>query len=301
MIPETKDAVRANAPLLRDKQSGEMIQAERSRDELFKLLDKPFAASGLRLMYQLGMLQIVLNGDPSPLELETQLGQVASLGMLASVISPQRDDNTASDLALGMAVIVLDRHRRYLQEFLAHNTAIDRNIKQLMLLAVIGTGFGSRKWIKRLMISSNEERLLELLVSGTERDLFSRERPNNREAYRFFIDFEDAGIGVILITLARYLAANHTALDAMEWGAILDQWASPLISCWFEKYDEVVRPIPVVTGDDLMQELHIKPGPIIGRLLEAIREEQAAGSIQARAEALALASQLLKEPPDHSS
>jgi hypothetical protein len=200
-----------------------------------------------------------------------------------------------------MAVIVLDRHRRYLQEFLAHNTAIDRNIKQLMLLAVIGTGFGSRKWIKRLMLSSNEERLLELLVSGTERDLFSRERPNNREAYRFFSDFEDAGIGMILITLARYLAANHTALDAMQWGAILDQWASPLISCWFEKYDEVVRPIPVVTGDDLMQELHIKPGPIIGRLLEAIREEQAAGSIQARAEALALASQLLKEPPDHSS
>jgi hypothetical protein len=45
---------------------------------------------------------------------------------------------------------------------------------------------------------------------------------------------------------------------------------------------------PLVRGD----ELGLEPGPVIGRILGAIEEERAAGTISTREEALALARSL---------
>jgi tRNA nucleotidyltransferase/poly(A) polymerase len=50
-------------------------------------------------------------------------------------------------------------------------------------------------------------------------------------------------------------------------------------------------PAPLVRGD----ELGLEPGPAIGRILDAIDEERAAGTISTREEALALARELAKE------
>ena len=45
----------------------------------------------------------------------------------------------------------------------------------------------------------------------------------------------------------------------------------------------------LVTGQDLMQELGLEPGPRVGLLLERINEARAAGEVSTREEALALA------------
>jgi hypothetical protein len=50
-------------------------------------------------------------------------------------------------------------------------------------------------------------------------------------------------------------------------------------------------PAPLVRGD----ELGLEPGPAIGRILDAIDEERAAGTISTREEALALARTLAQE------
>ena len=50
-------------------------------------------------------------------------------------------------------------------------------------------------------------------------------------------------------------------------------------------------PAPLVRGD----ELGLEPGPAIGRILESIEEERAAGTISTREEALALARELAVE------
>ncbi len=50
---------------------------------------------------------------------------------------------------------------------------------------------------------------------------------------------------------------------------------------------------PLVRGD----ELGLAPGPEIGRILAAIDEERAAGTISTREEALALARRLAEEEP----
>lgn len=50
---------------------------------------------------------------------------------------------------------------------------------------------------------------------------------------------------------------------------------------------------PLVRGD----ELGVEPGPVVGRILDAIDEERAAGTISTREEALALARELAAEEP----
>lgn len=49
---------------------------------------------------------------------------------------------------------------------------------------------------------------------------------------------------------------------------------------------------PLIDGDALIDELGLPPGPLLGRLLEAVTEEQQLGNISSRAEALALARDL---------
>lgn len=53
--------------------------------------------------------------------------------------------------------------------------------------------------------------------------------------------------------------------------------------------ETVARPPRLLDGNELMRELALAPGPIVGRLLEAVREAQAAGEVRDREAALALA------------
>ena len=70
--------------------------------------------------------------------------------------------------------------------------------------------------------------------------------------------------------------------------------AETLLTHCFERYEETVDPPPLVTGRDLLAELGLSPGPGIGRLLETLREAQAAGEVQTREEALAFAGRICK-------
>lgn len=52
---------------------------------------------------------------------------------------------------------------------------------------------------------------------------------------------------------------------------------------------------PLIKGDELMEELGLAAGPVIGRLLSAIEEERSLGRVGTRDEALALARKLVSE------
>jgi len=112
-----------------------------------------------------------------------------------------------------------------------------------------------------------------------------------RAVYRYFRATGDAGVEVVLLALADHLAIWGAALEEVRWARLLEV-AETLLTHYFERHAETVAPPPLVTGDDLMAELGLAPGPEIGRLLEAVREAQAAGEVQTREEALALARRL---------
>ncbi len=58
---------------------------------------------------------------------------------------------------------------------------------------------------------------------------------------------------------------------------------------------EAAPPPRLVSGDDLIRELSLKPGPVIGRLLDRIEEEQQLGRVTTRRQAFAAAVRLLGE------
>jgi hypothetical protein len=120
----------------------------------------------------------------------------------------------------------------------------------------------------------------------------AQDEPLTRRAiYRYFRATACAGVDVALLCLADCLAIWGPRLEEARWARRLAV-AETLLTHYFERYTETVAPPPLVTGGDLMAALGLQPGPEIGRLLETLREAQAAGEIETREEALALAARV---------
>jgi putative nucleotidyltransferase with HDIG domain len=149
--------------------------------------------------------------------------------------------------------------------------------------------------MEELRFSGGEVERVRTIVGAHLRPahLARAEEVTRRAVYRFFRATSCGGVDVVLLYLADHLATWGPNLKEQRWGRRLEV-AETLLAHWFERYEETVCPATLVTGDDLMVELGLEPGPKIGRLLEAVREAQAAGEVGTRADALALAGQVLK-------
>ncbi|HID88144.1 MAG TPA: CCA tRNA nucleotidyltransferase [Anaerolineae bacterium] len=112
-----------------------------------------------------------------------------------------------------------------------------------------------------------------------------------RAIYRFFRATGSAGVEVNLLSLADHLATWGPNLEPDRWTRRLEV-VQLLLSHYFERHEETVAPKPLVGGRELIESLGIEEGPLVGRLLEAIREAQASGEVHTREEALALARRL---------
>lgn len=117
--------------------------------------------------------------------------------------------------------------------------------------------------------------------------------PSRRAIYRFFRDVGRAGADLVLLGLADLRGTQDASLSQETWTAALDV-ARILLENYWERPQETVAPPRIVNGDQLMAELGLKPGPIIGQLLEAIREGQATGQVENRQQALDFAREQLK-------
>lgn len=144
--------------------------------------------------------------------------------------------------------------------------------------------------LKELRFSRDEIERMRVIVSQHLRPahLARVEQVTRRAVYRYFRATGCAGVDVVLLSLADHLATWGPNLRERRWARRLETAETLLTHC-FEHYEETVNPPPLVTGYDLMAELGLGPGPKIGRLLEALREAQAAGEVRTQEEALALA------------
>ena len=68
---------------------------------------------------------------------------------------------------------------------------------------------------------------------------------------------------------------------------------------WLDFYNKQLKPRemrpPLVNGNDLMNHLHLSPGPLLGQLLKKLAEMQWEGRIISREEALSQAARLLQD------
>jgi hypothetical protein len=52
-----------------------------------------------------------------------------------------------------------------------------------------------------------------------------------------------------------------------------------LLESWFERKKEIVFPPKLLTGDEIMKLLNMKPGPDLGKVILALQEAQGAGEV----------------------
>lgn len=155
-------------------------------------------------------------------------------------------------------------------------------------------------------LSNDEADRLQTIIAHHMRIHFFAERlenakqpPSRKAIYRFFRDSGAAGVDLILLALADVRGTKGNEITQDTWTAYLDI-ARILLENYWERPEEVVNPPRLLDGNELMKELNLKPGRIIGQLLEAIRENQAAGKITEKEQALAFAREELAKSAGES-
>lgn len=303
--PETASWVRQTAALLAQ------VSGERTRDELFRLLACAQAAPYLPLLDDLGLLPHVL---PELEQARDKPGlphlweRVCALEWLASglgVFSAERRKeplwrpaalSVRSDLPFSLP------HAAQLQLYLQERVAGDRTRLVLLKLAALllpagpapSDGTAARQAGQRLRLSAREAQALGTAVAIAASPVLRASGPvSPRDIYRFYRDGGDMALGALLLALAEDLARAGPALERGWWEERV-QGVACIVAARFERPDEVIDPPRLVDGGELMQMLGLPPGPLIGDLLEGIREAQAAGEVWNRDQALAWARRALE-------
>ena len=150
--------------------------------------------------------------------------------------------------------------------------------------------------LERLRFSKREVKLVSLLVKYHMRptQMSNGGLPTARAVYRFFRDTGEAGTDILYLCLADHLATRGDTLDAEGWRDHAALTAHVLENRW-PKADGGAPP-RLIRGDEIINNFGVRPGPRVGRLLENLREAQAAGEIRDRAEAVAYLNQMLRGP-----
>jgi putative nucleotidyltransferase with HDIG domain len=322
--PETAEAIRRNAGRLAE--SG----VERQRDELIRIFATERAADGVRLLDQLGLFARVLpemevtRGVEQPKEHHYDvLGHsLAAVGALDMLLSEQRPAGSPARQLWDEVWRTLEwctDLREYFGEEIVPGTPRRALLKLCGLLHDIGkpetksieaggrmrffghSDAGARiagGLMRRLRFSSREVAMVEAMIDAHLRPVqlgadAQGGRPSKRAIYRFFRDTADAGIETLFLSLADHLATvgPSVSVDGFRWHVAL---TAHILHLRFDD-ETTLSPPRLVDGDDLMAALGIGPGALLGELLEAVREAQAAGEIQTREQALSLARARLAE------
>lgn len=302
---DTLGAIRAVAPDLT------RVSPERIRDEFFRLLALSDPAAALRVADVLGLLERVI---PETAALHTRrvgasdawtqtLAAIEMMDGVLTTISPQRTDETAADFSLGMIVMALDRYRPQLQSHITTSWSDNRPHRALLMLALLladtgreqddGPARSADATAQSLRLSNAERARLVAMVRyhALPRQLTALTPVT---IYRFWKATGEAGIDVCLLSLAQVLGQSGPYLKQDDWIVFLEQ-CRRLLEAWYDQHDQLVAPPVLVDGKRLMKELRLKSGPIVGDLLERIREAQVSGDVITADDALALARRLTAE------
>ncbi len=173
-------------------------------------------------------------------------------------------------------------------------------------------------FLKDLRYSSLERKLICKMISSHLRpsNLASNEIVTNRGVYKFFKELGPAGIPLLFLCWADYtsyvsmeslktmLPKAQDPVMTIEEGKNLGaegktlrhlQMLNLLFTKFFKENQKIILPEKLLDGKDIMRELKLPSGRIIGKILEHLAELQVEGKFTNRAEALAYLTEHKKE------
>ncbi len=311
---ETKADLRAAAPHLND------TSPERVRDEFMKLLGLDRVAQALTVADTLGLLAVIIPEvtalhdlkQPAPHVFDGwrhTLETIEKLIGIFHVLSPGRTDQTAAQFSFGMTAVALDRFRTPLRLHLDRTYPEGRTHGALLCLAALLHDVGKPLTIAQAANGERHfahhedasaaialERAQSLRLSNVERQWLVTVVQNHLRPlwlddvsplsiHRFWRATGEAGVDVCLLALADFLGTYGMTLPQDAWVHYLERIRT-LLEAWYERYDQLVQPPVLIDGNALIKLLELRPGPIIGELLDVIREGQVVGSVTTHDDAL---------------
>ncbi len=272
---------------------------------------------------ELSALKGVQQSEPHVADVwEHTLSVVQHLRAIIDALASGYDPEQKGDLFTGLLSLRLGRYRqRFIQHF---STPLnpDRSLRALLLLAALyhdvskpatrtvdengRTRFfdhdaqGAEQAAVRgraLNLSNDEIARLQAIIANHMRFHFhvsrlegEQKQPSRKAIYRLFRDAGDAGVDLMLLGLADLRGTRAHLLTEATWNAGLEV-ARVFLENYWEKPEEAVAPPRLLDGNELMAELELGPGPLLGQTLEAIREAQAVGAVTTREQAIQFARQ----------
>lgn len=263
--PGTVGAIRSHV------QSLLKISAERIRDELLKILASNFAADGILLLKNTGILAVIL----PEVERAFEVGQK----------SPKRHH-----------IYDVGTH---LVESLRHAPCTDPIVRLATLIHDVGKPTTYHKDNKTELITFYNH---EVVGSRLAKEIANRLRFSKKQAekiyilvrwHQFSVDERqtDSALRRFIRRVSKEYLNDMLALrigDRLGGGALETSWRLEL----FKKRLEEVQKQPFtvadlhIDGHDVMKELSVKPGPVVGKILNQLFAEVEEGKIVNEREAL---------------
>jgi putative nucleotidyltransferase with HDIG domain len=309
------------------------VSPERKRDEILQILGNPQPHTSIRALEMLGVLPYIfpelsdlVGVSQSPPHVKDvwnhTLDTLRVLEGILNLLSFAPDPDATGSLMLGILSMRLGRYRENIQAYLEKDFVTDRPLKSLLFLAALyhdiakpqtrSVEEGGRiryfnhdqlgaeiisKRAEALHLSNLEtERLAQIIRHHMRPSLLSHQDngPSKRAIYRFFRDTGEAGVDICLLSLADVWATYGTTLTQDRWEQQVNT-VRKLLEAWWENPQKQVNPAKIITGNDLIEKMNLSAGPIVGEILEGIREAQATGRIATREEAFQFAQSYLEK------
>jgi poly(A) polymerase len=248
-----------------------VVSAERIAEELRRLLVAPHRGRGVNLLCELGLARAILP-ELLPMKGLPQGPPCSPTGDLWEHVLRVLD-NLGPEPSFPLALAAL-----------LHDIGKPRTVGRTPDRYT----FHSHEHVGRRMAS---EICFRLKLSNAERERVEW----LVEKHQFLCDPWQLRPSKLKETLAepgiRELLALHRA-DALAWerSAAHVDYCEQLLRQWTEAD---LNPPPLLTGNDLMVLRRLEPGPLFGRLLQAVREAQLDGTVTTREQALELVDRLI--------
>ena len=296
--------------LLQIKKDAELLSAvarERVRDELFKILASEHAFENLKAMHRVGLLEKII--PQMTIMYHLPQGGYHHLSLL----------NHSFESVRQLEKILLDfKSHPKVKEYLEEALAFGRDRASLLKLAALLHDIGKpetcrkekgkmtfhghehsgryivRNVAKMLKLSSLEKNALEAMVRHHLRPgyLSNFKVPTPRAIFRYFRDSGSEAMSVLLLSLAdQWSTKGPLSTEAHE--RHHEKIVRNLLDEHLNKRD-VEKRARLLTGDDLIKILKLKPSIIFKKILAAIDEKNALGEITTKQEALDVARNMVK-------
>jgi poly(A) polymerase len=306
----TVEAILAHAPEI------DRVAPERVFGEIKRVVSVPAPQLGIALMERLGLLEAVLPELAATRGVEQNIFHHAdvyghTLEVLTAVVEVERDPEKAGlgDQAQAVAELLgepfadeLTRGQAMRLAALLHDAAKPQTRGELPDGRVTFIGHdreGARLARDVLARLRSSERLRDYVGALTRHHLalgfLVHERPlSRRAAWRYLRATAPYSADVTILTVADRLATRGKNAEPAI-AAHLELAREMLGLAFAER--ETGPQAPLVRGDELAEELGIRPGPRLGELLARLEEDRYAGEIATREQAIERARELARERP----